>query len=306
MKNIRKWAQGLLALAVAATTGSAALAREPGVPPSLPPGASMGVPVGATPPPGVYFSSRNGYADFELNNGSGDPLGADVTIKSTVAQFLWVPGNELFGGKYRALLTLPFINIDQTVTGMLPLGTGDKLSLSNVQVTPIDISWQLQPGIFMNAGLAVFLPQAGWSQTEPAHNGGNFWTFAPNAGFSYMRDGWNATLHALYLINTENKDNSYKSGNEFMLNATLMKNFDGISFGPVGYYRAQVTDDENNGTYLGGNTVGKARQLAVGLSVTKRIGKVDVNAMYTHDVYHYNTLGGDKFWLNFTVPLGKK
>lgn len=58
-------------------------AHEPGVPTAVPSGASMGVPAGASPPPGLYFSSRTGFADFTLYDQNGDPAGAEVTVKDT-------------------------------------------------------------------------------------------------------------------------------------------------------------------------------------------------------------------------------
>lgn len=305
MRSVFTGIGGLAAAAALTVLGLAApaQAREPGVPPSMPPGATMGVPVAATPPEGLYFSSRSGFADFTLTDSSGNFAGADITLKDTAFQFLWVPGIKMFGGDYRALVTVPVLDIDQRLSAPLGSGRSSKLSFSGVEIRPLDISWQVAPGIFVATGFSVFTP-GDWSASAPVNTGGNFWTFAPSVAVSYMRDGWNATLHAIYFTNTRNDTNDYKSGDELLVNATAMKDFGNFSLGPVGYYRRQLSADSNGGSAYGGTTAGKAEQLGLGLGLTKQIGKVSANVMYTRDVFHHNTLGGDHLWLNFTVPLG--
>ncbi|MBN9055158.1 MAG: transporter [Rhizobiales bacterium] len=279
-------------------------ARQPGVPTSMPPGASMGVPVGASPPPGLYFSSRSGYADLSLYDGDGNRLGADVTVKDTALQFLWVPELNLWGGQYKAFVTVPVLDLDQTLSPPFGTGTADRLSLGQIEVHPFDLSWQVAPGTFVSTGFSVFAPTGSSDATKPVNTQGNFWTFAPSLGFSHLRDGWNLSLNAIYFTNTRNEDNDYRSGDEIQLHMTAMKDFDGWSIGPVGYYRKQVTNDDNKGLAFGGTIAGKAEQLGLGLGVTRQFGPVQANLIYTRDVIHRNTLGGNRLWLNFTVPFG--
>ena len=294
------------ALAAALIAGAQpALAREPGVPTAMPSGATMGVPIAASPPQGLYFSSRTGIADFALYDGNGDPMGADVSVVDTALQFLWVPDIQIMGAQYKALLTIPLLNIEQTLHAPLGSGSADRLSFGQIEVHPLDLSWQLAPGVFASAGFSIFAPTGGWDAAKPVNTQGNFWTFAPNIGFSYLRDGWNMSMNAIYFTNTRNPDNDYRSGDEVQVHLTAMKDFDGWSVGPVGYWRKQVTEDSNQGAAFGGGTFGKAEQLALGLGVSHAFGGVQANAMLTRDVVHKNALGGNRLWLNFTVPLGK-
>lgn len=297
----------IMVAGMVALTGwaSAALAREPGVPTAMPPGATMGVPIAASPPPGLYFSSRTGFADFSLYDQNGDRMGADVTVKDTALQFLWVPDVHLLGGQYKALVTVPVLNLDQTLSAPLGSGSADRLSFGQIEVHPIDLSWGIAPGIFVSTGFSVFAPTGSWSASKAVNTQGNFWTFAPNIGVSYLRDGWNLSANAIYFTNTRNDDNRYKSGDEFQLHLTAMKDFYGWSVGPVGYWRKQITEDDNNGTAFGGTVAGKAQQLALGLGISHSFGAVQANVMLTRDIIHENTLGGNRLWVNFTVPLGK-
>ncbi|MGO4853046.1 transporter [Phaeovulum sp. W22_SRMD_FR3] len=294
-------AAGLTALCLAMP----ATAREPGVPPTIPPGATMGVPIAASPPPGLYFSLRSGYSDTTLRDGQGDAMGADVRIRDTALQFLWVPGTQFWGADYKAMVLLPILDIHQTLSAPMGSGSAGKTGLGNVEIRPVDLSWQIEPGIFVNAGFSIHAPTGYWSGTAPVSTAGHFWSLAPSVGFSYLRDGWNLSAHAIYFVNGRNRDNGYRSGNEINLNLTAMKGVGDWSLGPVAYWRKQVSGDDNGGTAYGGTRFGRAEQLALGLGVTRQIGKVSANLMLTDDVVAKNTLGGQRLWVNFTLPLGQ-
>lgn len=299
----------LLGVTLLSLTTTAALAREAGAPTSVPAGNTIGVAVAASPPPGFYFSSRSGYWDAELSDGNGDFGGQENTLVDTAFQFIWVPGTKILGGDYKAFATIPLLYNDQTRSAPFPApmqGSESKLAFGNVEIHPLEVSWMIQPGIFVSTGFSIFAPTGQFSDTAEINSGANFWTFSPSIGYSYLRDGWNASVHAQYFTNTENKDTDYRSGDDVLVNATVMKDLGGWSMGPVAYYRKQVTSDTNNGTSYGGTIQGKAEQTGVGLSVSKRFGAVEANVSYTHDVHVRNTVGGDKFWVNFTMPIGKK
>ncbi len=299
---LKKLAAGLCLIGLG--LASPAMAREPGVPTSMPVGGTMGVPVGASPPPGLYLSSRTGFADFTLYDDNGDKVGVDLSVRDTAFQFIWVPGVKLWGGDYKALMTIPLLDIDQRLAAGLGGAHDSRFSFGQIEVRPLDVSWQVQPGIFVSTGVSVFAPTGSWSASKAVNTQGNFWTVAPSVGFSYLRDGWNASLHAIYFTNTRNNDNDYKSGDELVVNMTALKDFNGWSVGPVGYYRKQITNDDNDGSAYGGMTAGKAEQLALGLGFTHRFGPVELNVNYTKDIVHKNTVAGDRLWLNVTLPLG--
>lgn len=279
-----------------------ALAREPGVPTNVPPGSTIGVPIAAQLPPGWYFSSRSGYSRERDYDANGHYTGAKLTIKDSAAQFLWVPGFELLDAQYRAFFTFPLLNLDLSAAGGAI--TDDSFGITSMEIRPVELSWQIAPGIFTNAGVSFHTP-AHWKDTKLVNSGGNFWSISPSVGISYMRDGWDLSLHGLYFANTRNEDSGYKSGDEILINATATKDIGGFQVGPVAYWRRQITDDSNHGSFYGGSIAGRANRAGVGLSVTKRLGPVEVNLSFTHDVVHENTTAGNRLWLNFGIPLGK-
>lgn len=291
-------------LALMLMTGAAA-AREPGVLPTIPPGASMGVPIAApAPATGITFSSRSGLSFLTDFDDNGDETSTDITIRDTVLQFAIVPGNEVLGGQYRAFLSFPFIEIEgENVPTPFGPANGSSSGWGSIEIRPIDVSWQTAPGIFVSAGLSVFTP-GDWDATRLVNPGQNFWSISPSVGVSYLRDGWNASAHLIYFSNFENEDNGYKSGDEVNLNLTVMKDVgNGWSFGAVGYLREQVTSDENPDGAYGGLLAGDASQSGLGLSVSKQVGPMNFNAMYSKDLSARNSGGGDRFWLNAIIPI---
>jgi len=304
-----KW--GLLLCAVVATQStSGAHSREFGVPPSVPAGNTMAAPIAFPPPPGFYFNVFSGYLDGSLKGGSGETMGQTNGVFNATTQFMWVPDFEVFGGTYRASISVPFVNIDQTRKAPFPnpfqWGSETDFGVGNIGFSPLNLSWQIEPGIFFSSGFTVFAPIGDFDPNKAINTGGDFWTFAPEVGFSYLRDGWNLSLNATYFLNTESASTDYRSGDEVLVNATAMKDIGSWSLGPVGYYRKQVTEDDNNGFAYGGLTAGRAEQLGLGLGVTKRFGPLNVNVNLTKDVYVRDTVGGTKLWLNLILPLGAK
>jgi len=307
MKDIVKAhiCHGLFGLMMAGLWAGQGEAREPGVLPASPPGASIGVPIAApTPFNGIFVSSRSGLSFQTFYDANGNETPTELTIRDTVLQFGFVPGNELFGGQYRAFLSIPFIDVEgeNLPTPFGPVDAG-RSGLGSIELRPIDISWQVSPGIFVNAGVSALSPGK-WDATELVNPGQNFWSIAPSVGISYMRDGWNATGHLQYVKNFENKSNGYKSGDDINLNLTLMKDVgNNLSVGAVGYWQQQVTNDENPSGAYGGLVSGRAKSAGLGLSVTKQLGPINLNVMYTKSVMAENTAAGDRLWFNVAIPL---
>ncbi|MGO4893730.1 SphA family protein [Flavobacterium sp. W21_SRS_FM6] len=280
-------------------------AHEPGVLPTIPDGASIGMPIAApTPVDGIFFSSRSAISSQHYYDANGDKTETEIDIKDSVFQFVLSPGKALFGGQYRAFLSVPLIDIEsKNIATPFGLANGSNSGIGSVEIRPADISWELSSGIYMNAGFSVYTP-GDWSASELVNPGQNFWSFSPSVGVSYLRNGWNASAHLLYFANKANEDNDYKSGNETHLNLTLMKNIgDNLSVGAVGYIRKQLEDDENPNNAYGGALNGRASSSGIGISLTKQFGPINLNVMYTTNLETKNSGGGERIWLNVVIPL---
>ncbi|NTF33061.1 SphA family protein [Rhizobium skierniewicense] len=290
----------ILGLAVTLTVaGSAAYGREPGTPTAMPPGGTVGVPVGANPPPGLYYSMRTDFTFADVYNGDSK-VPIEVNVKASAQQFHWVPGDTVLGGTYRAMLSVPLVEVNQRAFGI----EGSEFDIGDIVVSPLNLSWMIAPGVFVQTGVGFTFPTGKFSATPGSINtGSNAFTTSADIGLSYLANGWNLSAHANYFVHAENPDTDYRSGDEFILNWTAMKEVNGFSIGPVGYFRQQVTDDRNNGRFYGGTTNGKGKEFGIGIGFTKKLGPVEVNLDYLHDFEVKNTAGGDRFLVNLTMPI---
>lgn len=303
MKQILKLTACLLSGLLATAP---AIAREPGTPPDMPPGATMGVPVGANfPVPGFYLSSRTAAVRGTVHDANGNATGPDLNVNATALQLHWTPGIELLGGTYRAMGIVALQNLDLSLNG---IGLGANTSISDLSISPLNIHWMVEPGIFTSAGLSFGLPTGEFHTNGTPNGGDGAASVALDAGFSYLRDGWNLSLHGNYFINAENSTTKYRSGHELLLNWTGMKavGASGWSLGTVGYWRKQVTDDRNKGAFYGGTTAGRAQETGIGLAVAKRVGGTELYVDYTWNTSAKNIIGADMLRFNVTFPLGGK
>ncbi len=280
----------LLACMLAGT----AFAREPGTPAAMPGGATAAVPVGANPPPGMYFSSRTEVFSGDIHDGSGNKLPVSLDVKATALQFHWVPGTEILGGTYRAMMLIPLIDLD--VAGNGNSGVGD------ITISPINVSWMLSPGVFVQTGLSFGVPTGEYKGLGQANLGNNVLTTGVDVGFSYLKDGWNASIHANYFSYAKNSANGFQSGDELLINWTAMKGIGGDqSVGLVGYHRQQLQDDTLNGAvFAGGN---RSKVTSIGIGYSKRFGPTELNVNLMRDVSARNDAGGTKLQVNLFTPI---
>ena len=299
-----RWIGAIAALLMAA--GGTAFAREPGVGNIVPPGATLGVPIAANPPPGFFFSSRTTFSYGELKDAFGNRAGVDLNVKATVLQLHYTPGVTILGGDYRAMALIPIVNLDQTIGAPFPpflhgqtKGTG----IGDLTSSPFNLSWMVQPGIFLTFGTSINVPTGSFDPNGLSY-GTNTWGGTLEFGYSYLRDGWNASVHVVYSTQETNKATNYKSGDELLVNVTAMKKMGDFSIGPVGYWRKQLEDDVNRGAFYGGVASGRAEQMGLGIGYARPMGGGELNLNLVHDVMAKNTVGGTSLQVNFSIPLG--
>ncbi|HBF30897.1 transporter [Rhizobium sp.] len=285
-------------VAVGAFTGLAT-AGETSVPPTISVGSTAGIAIGASPPPGLYFALINSFIESEAYNDQTKlPIKKNVFVTTT--QLQWVTDYKILGGTYKAMATLPWAYQDVTSYGLRreTYGNGD------LTLTPVSLSWMLQPGIFVSGGLSFTLPTGSFStKSNHVNSGSNAFATTTSAGFSYLRNGWNLSADFNYVFHTTNSDTNYRSGDEFVSNWTAMKDFGSFSFGPIGYWRKQVQDDVNNGTFYRGVASGRAQQVGLGVGFSKQFGKVTAGLNFSHDIFRENTLSGGSISLSLRAPI---
>jgi hypothetical protein len=317
MTRLRQIAMaGLAAIAIGGVASSAS-AMETGTFQNRLNGATIGLPLGALPPPGLYTGLETAYLGM-LGNTGGSNNGASAgnqcahgtanptacSVLPAVAQavpLLWVPGWNFLGASYSASVVQAFYvfttcgaNIDGSCFGGAPI-TGGGFVYTNTFFQPINLSWKLGGGWFVAASFS-FTPPDG------SRNGGQFtpnpdyWTFEPAIAFSYLGQNWVASANFFYDFNTKSQGNCCAANNTITSGEALYGDFTAVykigkwSVGPVGYFEYQTTSDTGSGCSLG--LCGRYQTAAAGGLIGYDFGPVDLQVWVTDQFVGQNTPAG--------------
>ncbi|MDH2401843.1 transporter [Bradyrhizobium sp. SSUT18] len=215
------------------------------------PGVTLGGGTAADPPPGIY--SFNQVFTYQARlTGPGAPnvggVAAPVHAAVEASGLLWVPGWTFLGATYDAVIVQPWLMGDIGA----PVNV-NQAGMHNTFIVPAELSWRFgDSGFFIKAGLGIYVPDGTISGANGLGNVGNpWWTFQPNLIVSYLKDGWNFTANLSQEMNTRSTVTNYKSGDIFHAEFTATKTIGNWTFGPVGYYAGQVTNDSPSAFYAG-------------------------------------------------------
>ena len=233
---------------LAAAAGVAAFALSPanayeGISALTKPGIFIGASAGM-PPPGIYmfnqvFTYQGNFAGPGVNN---ELHGAKTGVQAAVdiQGFIFVPGWTFLGATYDALIVQPF--------AMSSLGeplNSQASGMFNTYFVPVELTWKLgTSGFVVKSGLGFYAPTGTQQGPVGLSNAGSpFWTFQPELAISYLANGWNLTAFFYGEFNTANSVDNYTNGDIFHVDFTATKTIGKWTFGPVGYYVAQVSND---------------------------------------------------------------
>jgi len=241
MTRLRQIAMaGLAAIAVGGVANSAQ-ASETGTFENRLNGATIGLPLGALPPPGLYTGLSTAYlgmlsgsSNTGASNGNqcaavgpGAP-GTRCAVLPAIAQavpLLWVPGWNFWGATYSASVVEAFYLYATCGANTFSAGPGGTavehfgnggcgggspingtsgLVYTNLFVQPINLSWKLGGGWFVATAFSFTAPtgtKAGVGFTPNP----DYWTFEPSIAFSYLGNNWVASANFFYDINTKSE-----------------------------------------------------------------------------------------------------
>jgi hypothetical protein len=259
------------------------------------PGVAIGASAG-TPPPGIYMFDQVFVYPATLTGPGTTILKAEApgTSKTRIQGaietngFLFVPGWNILGASYSALIVQPF--------EMASAGPPVNLSaagIHNTYIVPIELSWRLgTSGLFVKGGFGMYVPDGTVAGASGLGNVGNpWWTFEPNLAVSYLKDGWNLTANFYEEFNTKNTITKYTTGDILHVELTATKTVGKWTFGPVGYYVGQVSDDKSSAFYGGAINVNRYNIWAAGALVGYNFGPATLN-VWALDEVSANASGG--------------
>jgi len=325
MTRLRNAVLGGLAALAMGGAASSALAEESGSFENRLTGATIGLPLGALPPPGLYTGLETAYLGLghgTASTGTFIPGGAKLVLPA-IAQavpLLWVPGWNFLGASYGMSVVQAFYN--NNTTGVVNQGSpfsttanpvvGGNYTTANTFWNPITLSWNLGGGWFVSASFNFTGPDGTRSSAAGVTPNPDYWTWEPAFAVSYLSGSWNITGNFFYDINSKTTGNccsgalgtGVTSGNEIYGDLHALYKFGKWSVGPVGNFQVQTTGD--TGCSVAATAAGVCNKLsyaAVGALVGYDFGPVDLQFWFTDTVASQNAAQGTG-GLNLWTRLG--
>ncbi len=269
------------------------------------PGATIGIPAGLLPPPGLYGSLSFAGFNFKGKSDTGRDTGTKIESNPMALSLLYVPGWSVFGAGYGFGIIQPFRN--QTLT--TPRFTDQHFGPVNTILNLGTLSWRFENGLSASVGMNVYLNSGDYALGRPVNTGRNYATFEPRFGISYVRDGWSLSSNVAFNVNTKNDATLYQSGSLIASDLTATRRFFGkleIGLGSTIIY--QFTDDIRAGVVVpavkdGRGRGNRSRFVSLGPVVAYDFGAFTLSVYYQRSLLAENMAGGHQIWSRVNFPL---
>ena len=240
----------------------------------------------------VYYTTR-AFTDGQ-GNGSVPGFSANVAVNAGRLFHTW----DVDLGPFRLAsgIVVPVLNSNVSTV----FGSQSEFGFGDITLQPIDIGWSnAERTLFGYAALDVFVPTGG-----PTSN--NFYTLNPHLIFTWLPL---PTLDISGAIGVEfhrrNDDTGYRSGTLFFMdwgvNWHAFEKLPGLAVGLGGYFIKQLSDDELNGVmYLDGF---RQQGFAIGPQISYGGPSGAIGVKWQHEFATENRPQGERFWLQFMLPL---
>ena len=186
-------------------------------------GVTIGIPLGAAPPPGLYagmttFLGLNNTGVGQNSAGAGANGGNGLTVMGEMisASLVWSTGYNILGGDLTFAAIQPFFtvagfetNCTPTIAGCvgaapIAFGAGAGAFFENMHNTiwSSSLSWNWKNGWFTSAGLQIQAPDG--SQYNGTLNQ-DYWTISPTFAIAYLSKDWHLSANFLYDFHSASK-----------------------------------------------------------------------------------------------------
>ncbi len=308
MTRLRQLALLALAAVAVGATASSVFAAETVSFQNRLAGATIGLPAGAAPSPGLYTGLSTFYLDMippgAASNGtwcirtSGGAC-ANLPAVAQVVPLLWVPGWTFLGATYEAAVAQGFYVFtvcgvgNGVCSGAAPISTGGFV-YTNTFFNPITLSWKLGGGWFVSTGFNFTAPDGTRQVGTPNPD---YWTLEPALAVSYVGSNWVFSANMFYDFNTRSQgtccaQTTMTNGDLFYTDLTLLYKFGKWSIGPVGFIEAQTTPDTGCPVSSSVAPCGNLQAGAVGGLIGYDFGPVDLQVYVWDNVYGRNVALG--------------
>jgi hypothetical protein len=267
-----------VALAAFFLTANQSFAVEPGDFQATLRGVTIGIPLGAAPPPGLYASietftgiNNPGTGQNSAADGANNGRGLTVLGQAEAVSLAWSTGYNIFGGSLVLAVVQPFFTVagldtncpSTTCVGQEPFALGNGSFFENIHNTVWSsaVSWNWKNGFFTSLGFNFQGPDG--SQYNGTLNQ-DYWTFSPTAAIAYLSKDWKIAINGEYDIHTASAGHTgtfaalaaltgnsalaapgigWTTGNQLFIDWSAEYKWGKFSLGPAGYFKFQTTSD---------------------------------------------------------------
>lgn len=268
--------------------------------------------VAIAPEPGWIYANYNLFysadADAAVLQGRVN-TGLDTFAYINMSAGLFAFDKPVLGGRFAVGLFVPlgYVELESELVGPLVSVAVDasETALGDIALLPASFYWNKNNWHF-NLYELVITPTGDYDVDNDLNLGRNYWSFDTVFALTHlnMQRGREYSLVTGLMINTENDDTDYETGNELHVDAMFNLFFsETFALGFHGYYHDQVEGDSGNGAILGGFE-GKSYGVGPSLLWIPRSGKPSVSVSWLHDLDATNKLESDYAVITMGWQLG--
>ena len=223
---------------------------------------------------------------------------------------MYVFEKPVLGGQFAmgASLSLGYSDLKSLLVGPPAMAVDDSATgLGDGSLLPAAFYWN-DGNWYFNLYELIVMPTGEYDVNDSVNVGRNYWSFDTVFGVTNlnMTTGRDFSLVAGYMINTENTDTDYRTGNELHVDAIFNQFFsETFALGLHGYYYQQVTGDSGSGAILG-DFEGESSGIGPSFLWIPKTGggKFSVTGTWLHDLHSTNRMDGDYVVITLAWQFG--
>jgi hypothetical protein len=248
------------------------------------------------------------YSGSERSITRAGRVGVEQRFSSEVFGVTVVTPYRILGGHYAFAGRVAGSRVEAERTLTTPLGSmfreGSFTGFNDPAISPLIIGWHAGK-LHWNFATAVWVPVGSYDVSHMVNTGKNYWAWSPQVAATYFdpATGLDISAAAIYVLNYENPETRYKSGDVFHLDFAVGRYIlPNVTIGAVGYMMQQMSADEGAGNLLGER---KARVYGLGpsLKFVTKVGDTPVAlvAKYYREFAAENTAQGNSASLSLRI-----
>jgi len=260
--------------------------------------------VAIAPEPGWSYLNFNSFYSGKLNRAvlqGNVNIGIDTSSFFNTSALIYSPDEKILGGSFSAGAFIPigYVTLDSNIEVNNSTILSANVHESNVgDISLMPFSWYSSTDNWhFNIYEFIIAPTGSYDIDNDINFSRNYWSFDTVFALTNLNldNGREFSLAAGFMVNTENNDTQYRTGNEFHVDGMFNQFFsETFAVGLHFYLYKQVNADSGSGAILG-DFKGESYGAGPSLLWVPWVGKqsFSITATWLHDFYASNRIESD-------------